>query len=340
MFILAVYHFWLVSVIRKNPELTVYGLSAHSRKAWVAAVMKDHKDILAVQSLRNLIMAASILASTCVAIIFGFIAFLATVVSHPDTTQTAGNPLGNQFGFVLDELFGTKVMLLLIFFCVAFFCFAQSMRFYNHVGMVINIDLTNAELEEYLCLGPAARDDESDTCDHHDSHSETALAEHCATRVDISTSPRASSTLVRTSVQTNPNSTEPHHANAADLVHRTASPLKSIKRFSTFDNTRQVESHRHDSPSRRRERHLNVRARAVKVDFVARMLNRGSMYYTLGMRGYYIAFPAMAYLWGPWALLGTTVLLVGILRVVDFNLEDLSPAEFEPRFEEGNRYEK
>ncbi|KAI9346257.1 dynein heavy chain and region D6 of dynein motor-domain-containing protein [Obelidium mucronatum] len=36
----------------------------------------------------------------------------------------------------------------------------------------------------------------------------------------------------------------------------------------------------------------------------------------------------MAFLWGPWALLGTTVLLVGILRVVDFNLEALSPVNY------------
>ncbi|KAI9346258.1 hypothetical protein BDR26DRAFT_128041 [Obelidium mucronatum] len=148
--LLIMYHLWLASVIRRNPEKTVYGLSAHSRKAWVAAIMKGHKDILAVQSLRNLIMASSILASTCVAIIFGFIAFLATVVSHPESVDSNGNPMGSQFGFVLDHLFGVKVMMLLVVFCVAFFCFAQSMRFYNHVGLVININLSQEELRGLL----------------------------------------------------------------------------------------------------------------------------------------------------------------------------------------------
>ncbi|KAJ3080384.1 hypothetical protein HDU99_008526, partial [Rhizoclosmatium hyalinum] len=299
-------------------------------KVWVAAIMRgQNKDILAVQSLRNLIMASSILASTCVAIIFGFIgklligcpsmltylgaAFLATVVSHPESVATNGNPLGSQFGFALDQLFGTKVMMLLIVFCVAFFCFAQSMRFYNHVGLVININISIEELED------AFRLKESHLPDEEDDHGR--FSEDHSTHVDISDSRKG-----RSPIKARPHTDEitreraeskRSFSNLDALNVRDASPLK---RFSTVD--------KHSDTQHRRDRHLNAHSRAANVEFVARMLNRGSMFYTLGMRGYYISFPVMGYLWGPWALLLTTLLLVFILRIVDFNLETLSPTQF------------
>ncbi|KAJ3075711.1 hypothetical protein HDU98_007103 [Podochytrium sp. JEL0797] len=223
-------------------------------------------------------------------------AFLANVGSRPVAEGPSSNPLSSQFGFVLDHLFGVKVMILLVVLSITFFTFAQSMRFYNHVGMVINIDLTNDELEECFHLTSAPTDEENVT----ERNSSDQVVDAGSIR------------LTRPGVQ--------NHADQGSMLSRTANWTNSrVKR---------------NSPGQRRERYLNVRARAVRIDFVARMLNRGSMYYTLGMRGYYFTFPAMAYLWGPWALLGATLLLVGILRVVDFNLEDLSPSEFEPRFED------
>ncbi|KAJ3062613.1 hypothetical protein HDU98_001513 [Podochytrium sp. JEL0797] len=322
--LLLAYHAWLVKVVRSHPEKTVFGVSSHSRfvlrfpdslsrsiltnsfdnacrKAWVAAIMKGKKDILGIQTLRNLIMASSILASTSIVIIFGFIAFLANVGSRPVAEGPSSNPLSSQFGFVLDHLFGVKVMILLVVLSVTFFTFAQSMRFYNHVGMVINIDLTNDELEECFHLTSAPTDEENAT--------ERNSSDHVA---DV-----GSIRFTRPGVQ-NP-------VDQGSILSRTAN----------WNNNRV----KRNSPGQRRERYLNVRARAVRIEFVARMLNRGSMYYTLGMRGYYITFPAMAYLWGPWALLGATLLLVGILRVVDFNLEDLSPSEFDPQFEDVEKKE-
>ncbi|KAI8611797.1 hypothetical protein BC830DRAFT_1139637 [Chytriomyces sp. MP71] len=317
--VLGAYHVWLIHIVRTQPEKTVYGLNLHSRKAWVAAIMKGKKDILAVQSLRNLIMAASILASTCVAIIFGFIAFLATVVSHPDTVNGSINPLGSQFGFVLDELFGAKVMGLLVIFCIAFFCFAQAMRFYNHVGMVININLSEKELEEYLHLSPS--DSDSDGRDSLETEPET----HSIIQIndsgfavskpsDIPNAPPTSIPDFNSSIHQAPN----RALHLPDI--RSLTPSLSLKLKPTSPTPQ--------SPSRRRrERNLAVHSCSANIDFVARLLNRGSTYYTLGMRGYYLAFPVMAYLWGPWALLGTTLLLTGILRVVDFNTDLVSPAE-------------
>ncbi|KAJ3328740.1 hypothetical protein HDU76_009378 [Blyttiomyces sp. JEL0837] len=50
-------------------------------------------------------------------------------------------------------------------------------------------------------------------------------------------------------------------------------------------------------------------------------MNRGSLFYTFGMRGYYLSFPVMAFLWGPWFLLAGTIGLIVVLRSVDFQGE-------------------
>ncbi|KAJ3027856.1 UNVERIFIED_CONTAM: hypothetical protein HDU68_002945 [Siphonaria sp. JEL0065] len=291
--LLVLYHVWLVLVVRHSPEKTVYGLSAHSRKAWVACIMRDHKkDILAVQSLRNLIMASSILASTCVAIIFGFIAFLATVVSHPESTDSNGNPLGSQFGFALDALFGPKVMLLLVVFC--------SMRFYNHVGLVININLSAEELDECLHLN------------HDDSHNQSD--QNLDSTIDVSTT-LSNGYSVEGSTSALNRGREARRI-SGNLVNRSSTPLylatkSSPERAPSATSRAATERNSNEKLDKRKSRHLT--------------LHNLAMFYTLGMRGYYISFPIMAYLWGPSALLATTILLIAILRIVDFNLEALSP---------------
>ncbi|KAJ3288707.1 hypothetical protein HDU79_004633 [Rhizoclosmatium sp. JEL0117] len=241
--ILIVYHLWLASVVRTNPQKTVFGVTSHGRKAWVAVMMRDKKDICAVQSLRNLIMVSSILASTAVVLMFGFINFLSTI-----STNASEKNASNAFGFVVDEVFGAKVMILLFVYCISFFCFAQAMRFYNHTTMVININLPSQELErlqnnlpdELLRMGqgtPAARDQE----------------------------------------------------NERDILIKTSN-----------------------------------------IEFVGGMLNRGHLYHTAGLRGYYISFPIMGFLWGPWTLLACTIILIVLLRIVDFNLDNLSPTHVRP----------
>ncbi|KAJ3068700.1 hypothetical protein HDU98_008180, partial [Podochytrium sp. JEL0797] len=181
--------------------------------------------------------------------------------------------------------------------------------------MVININLTNEELEECFHLAPPAIIQSESPMDEDDEDMATGVG------------PRGVADGGR------------HSEDHADSIRFSPLPAHMRKTFEQgsvlsrtadrFHNNTHHHRGKHNSSELRCERYLNVRARAVKIDFVARMLNRGSMYYTLGMKGYYIAFPAMAYLRGRWTLLGTTVLLMGILRIVDFHLEDLSPAEFE-----------
>ena len=83
-------------------------------------------------------MACQILATTSVALIFGVSTFVSNV-----QRSTAGESI---IGFTLDSLFGWKVTLLLLAHIMAFFYLSQSIRFYNHVCVNVNVNITEEEL--------------------------------------------------------------------------------------------------------------------------------------------------------------------------------------------------
>ncbi|KAJ3133809.1 hypothetical protein HK100_004062 [Physocladia obscura] len=83
-------------------------------------------------------MVSSILASTSVILILGFMNFFTQLAAS--TRQNYDNPTNdNLFGFVLDNFFGLKVVALILLNVTSFFCFTQAMRFYNHGTMLITI---------------------------------------------------------------------------------------------------------------------------------------------------------------------------------------------------------
>jgi len=99
--------------------------------------MRERKDILAVQTLRNSTMAATFLASTAVLLIMGVL-----------TLTAQGGKLGdiwhalNLLGATHATLWLSKLLLLLLDLFTAFFCFSMSIRIYNHVGYMINVPLS------------------------------------------------------------------------------------------------------------------------------------------------------------------------------------------------------
>ena len=70
---LTVYHVHLTIKVRTSPMTTSIGLTNHLRREWVQTVMEDNRDILAVQTLRNWVMASSFLASAAILIGLGII---------------------------------------------------------------------------------------------------------------------------------------------------------------------------------------------------------------------------------------------------------------------------
>lgn len=134
--LLIFYHVFLRYQIRNNPAYTVQAVNIIARTAWVENIMRNGKDILAVQTLRNSTMAATFLASTSVLLIMGVLS-LSGQGDKLDSTWHILNLVGSKH----SELWITKVLLMLLDLLVAFFSFAMSIRIYNHVGYLINVPL-------------------------------------------------------------------------------------------------------------------------------------------------------------------------------------------------------
>jgi uncharacterized membrane protein len=129
------YHFYIDRRERRQPGYATQGLNALARMRWVEHIMRETgKDVLAVQTLRNSVMAASIMASTAILLVIGTLnmgadgarleQMLGPLASHRDRVQS-------DHALIL--------LLLLADFFVAFFMFSMAIRFYNHVGYMINL---------------------------------------------------------------------------------------------------------------------------------------------------------------------------------------------------------
>lgn len=133
--LILIYYLYLNRRTCFAPDTNAHTLNTKIREQWVAMVMGNgKKDILAIQTLRNSVMAASFMASTSVLLIIGTLNLSEKIgqwaqVWHP-------NSLGYQ---VSHELWQIKLGLLLLDFSIAFFCFTMSIRLFNHVGYMINL---------------------------------------------------------------------------------------------------------------------------------------------------------------------------------------------------------
>lgn len=131
--------------LKSDPNATVQGAMDRARRAWVAGVMKEKKDILAVQTLRNSTMAATFLASTAILLSVG-------VLSLTVQAEHIGSVWHSLilFGSTERSLLALKLLVLLADLFIAFFSFSSSIRLYNHVGFAINAPRTDCPRDEAL----------------------------------------------------------------------------------------------------------------------------------------------------------------------------------------------
>jgi uncharacterized membrane protein len=132
--LLALYHLYLARIFRRDPERTYRGRSNRLRRAWVAMVRVRGADVLAVQTMRNWVMSATLLASTSILIglAAGNMAFTGTDLG---TLARDLSPLPGPSG----SLMRLKVLALAGIFFSAFHHFALALRDYNHTGFMINL---------------------------------------------------------------------------------------------------------------------------------------------------------------------------------------------------------
>ena len=130
--------YYLYLKLTHHPEKSnVHTFNAHIRKQWVHKIMgNDSLSIVAVQTLRNSVIAANFMASTSILLIMG-------VLNLGDKTQQLSlllplNDLFNDFASASSaNIWQLKLGLLLLNFGFAFYCFSMATRFFNHVGYMI-----------------------------------------------------------------------------------------------------------------------------------------------------------------------------------------------------------
>ena len=132
--LLLIYHWLLIRRVKRDPLATAVGITNHVRVQWVRSVMDSKCELLAVQTMRNGLMAANFLASTAILISLG----LLSVAFKPGLFQEVSHAL-NLAGARSEILWMFKLMLLVVLFFFAFFNFTLTIRYYNHAGFMINI---------------------------------------------------------------------------------------------------------------------------------------------------------------------------------------------------------
>ncbi len=137
--ILIGYHARLIYLVRRRPLSTAIGVTNHLRGHWVESVMADKRDILAVQTLRNWVMASSLLASTAILICLGVMSVAASPEKMAEITPGLNELVREHQGLWLF-----KLMTIVVDFFVIFFNFTLAIRSFNHVNFIINVPSTLA----------------------------------------------------------------------------------------------------------------------------------------------------------------------------------------------------
>jgi uncharacterized membrane protein len=137
--LLLAYYAFLMQRVRRNPEFTIHTINQRARTLWVIAAMKNSsKDIMAVQTLRNYVMAATFKASSSVLLIMGTL----TLSWQADNMAKAWHALG--IAVQGTEWWIAKILCLLTALIVAFFAFAMTVRILNHVVFMVSLPLADA----------------------------------------------------------------------------------------------------------------------------------------------------------------------------------------------------
>jgi uncharacterized membrane protein len=127
--LLAAYHLFVRFRMRRDPDFRIQGVLNRGREAWVERMMRDDLGILAVQTLRNSIMAATFFATTAVALIVGAITL--SMQSGALRRMSAAIAASDERWWFL------KAVILLADMLGAFFFFSQAIRLLGHVSLMI-----------------------------------------------------------------------------------------------------------------------------------------------------------------------------------------------------------
>ncbi|KAE8816135.1 hypothetical protein D1007_06249 [Hordeum vulgare] len=129
-----VYHMWLWRSVRRCPLRSTIGINAAARRLWVLSMMKDNekKAVLVVQSLRNVIMGSTLVATTSVLFCTGVAAVLSS-------TYAVKKPISDAvFGAHGEYMMALKYVALLTTFLLSFLCHTLAICTFNQATFLVN----------------------------------------------------------------------------------------------------------------------------------------------------------------------------------------------------------
>lgn len=129
------YYLFLFRQGRRSAEGTIHALNARARLLWVQHVMSSEaKDLMAVQTLRNMVMAATFKATSALVFIVGTLSLVGEAEVRDKTWH-----LLSMVGVQAREWWLVKLMCLLLVLMSAFFAFAMVIRQLNHVMFMVSL---------------------------------------------------------------------------------------------------------------------------------------------------------------------------------------------------------
>ncbi|MED6159189.1 hypothetical protein PIB30_039966 [Stylosanthes scabra] len=135
------YHIWLWHRVRTQPFLTIFGIDVHGRSLWISSMIKDieKKNIVAVQSIRNMIMGSSIMANTSILLCCG----LGALISSNYTLKKPPIYSSSIYGAHGELAFILKYAILFTLFLFSFLFHTLSIRFFNQLTILISTPQQN-----------------------------------------------------------------------------------------------------------------------------------------------------------------------------------------------------
>jgi len=136
-----VYHAVLYWYIVKHPGMTAHGQNQLARAYWVKLCIEERRDLLVVQTLRNVMMSSSLLATTALTLSSVIAAFF--IRSGEDSSKIA--ELTDQLSdhFTAEH----KLFAMILLFMLSFFSYMQSVRITSHAGLMFVIPNSGSTIE-------------------------------------------------------------------------------------------------------------------------------------------------------------------------------------------------
>ena len=131
------YHYLLYCRYVKEPLSTTVGQNHQARRLWCQMIRKDKSYTLAVQTIRNSMMATSLFASTSLTLSAVVAAYVFNSV-QPDR-HGGLDFLGSSLILPIHKFFAVTFC-----FTISFYCYVQCVRTSSHASYMINIDSPEA----------------------------------------------------------------------------------------------------------------------------------------------------------------------------------------------------